>query len=54
MSAMGMLTGAIHAYIFPVLAMVYIASSLQVSSTEELSDDSALGAEIMPEEKFVS
>lgn len=54
MSAMGILTGAIHAYIFPVLAMVYIASSLQTAPSEEVYANSALGVEILPEEKFES
>ncbi|MGD9638287.1 MAG: F0F1 ATP synthase subunit A [Alphaproteobacteria bacterium] len=52
MSAMGILTGTIHAYIFPVLAMVYIASALQTSPSEEVYADSVFGAEIEPEAKF--
>jgi F-type H+-transporting ATPase subunit a len=35
MQALGLLTGLIHAYIFALLAMVYIASATQAHSTSE-------------------
>lgn len=40
MQAFGLLTGMIQAYIFSVLAMVYIASAIQVSDAKQAGSDS--------------
>ena len=39
MNALGLLTGVIQAYIFAVLAMVYIASATRVRKRREQKDD---------------
>jgi F-type H+-transporting ATPase subunit a len=54
MQLLGIIAGVIHAYIFPVLAMVYIASALEASKSQEIFDDSGLAAEILPEEKLAA
>ena len=40
--ALGLLTGLIQAYIFAVLAMVYIASAMSVSTEDERVDDDSI------------
>ena len=40
--ALGLLTGLIQAYIFAVLAMVYIASAMSVSTEDERADDDSI------------